>query len=236
MARGTPRSVTRLARSGPGGEAAGYYEQLLKNNRSEYLGDFADCLNNLSVWLWWLKRPGEAIPYNLRAIKCFDQLVTTNPGKYEPRRALARLNLGAQLSDLGLSPAVRPTSDALRTLNYLAKTNPGLHQPNIGLALNNLSGFFCQLNRPHEAVPLAQQAVEVNGRLAAQFPAKYRARHVAALTNLAAALYATGNRPAPPRSRLRRPRSAGCGEGGRRIAARQPDRRKVKCHRGHEGI
>jgi hypothetical protein len=43
-------------------------------------------------------------------------------------------------------------------------------------------------------VPLAQQAVEVNGRLAAQFPAKYRARHVAALTNLAAALYATGNR------------------------------------------
>src|SRR6266540_6960787 len=125
-----------------------------------YLPDLAGALNNLSVGLGGLGRPGDALAAVEEAVGHYRVLAKVNPDRYLPDLAGALNNLSVGLGGLGRpGDALAAVEEAVRICRVLAKANPDRYLPDHAMSLNNLSNRLGDLGRPGDALAAVEEAV-----------------------------------------------------------------------------
>ena len=188
-------------------EALEIWRELAHANPYQYRPDFARSLENLGVLLCELGRAAEALPVLQEALELCRGLAATSPDQYRPDLARSQSNLGALLCELDRpAEAVPVTQEAVAAYRELAAADPGEYCPNLGRSLSYLgaaysailSVLFATLDRPADALPVAQEAVATYRELAATNHDRYRSDLARSLFNLGASLSKLGQAEALP--------------------------------------
>ncbi|HET8661557.1 MAG TPA: tetratricopeptide repeat protein [Micromonosporaceae bacterium] len=164
-------------------EAVRIYRGLADRRPDAHLSSLAGALCQLSTVLNEVQRLPEALDSAEEAVTKWRAIVRHDKAAI-PGFTSALQTLAARRTDAGqLDGSVEAAQEAVLMLRDLVRQNAAAHEPRLAAALNNLCISLAMARRFAEALPAAQEAVDIRRRMSATSPPE-RASLARALTNL----------------------------------------------------
>lgn len=174
-------------------EATAHYRSLASTSPDRYRPDLASCLNDLGMELNGLDRRADALLAVSEALTLYQELAEASPQRYRADLAtsldclvlvMSKMAFFSELSPLQVLPHAEEAISLYRNLTEIEK-DVERYRAGLARSLVNLSWNLTELARHPEALPAAQEAVEIYQELFRTHQERYRQSLSRALRNLA---------------------------------------------------